>query len=123
MTWPPVPPHLRTPAHFIPRQETPVPSVSITTSPGVVVTLEADTLQDLATRLAATQAEHLTAVARHAATLAGNGTRTTTGNGHTCRHGERVHRSGKSARGDWSAWMCPTPKGTPDQCAPEWDER
>jgi len=33
-----------------------------------------------------------------------------------CAHGPMTARSGQSARGPWKAWMCPTPKGTPDQC-------
>jgi hypothetical protein len=38
----------------------------------------------------------------------------------TCAHGQRTHRSGSSAKGPWSAWFCPTPKGTADQCEPVW---
>ena len=34
----------------------------------------------------------------------------------TCAHGAMTARSGQSARGPWKAYMCPTPKGTPDQC-------
>jgi len=33
-----------------------------------------------------------------------------------CAHGPMTARSGVSARGPWKAYMCPTPKGTPDQC-------
>lgn len=40
--------------------------------------------------------------------------------GPTCVHGARIHKTGQSAKGPWSAWMCPTPKGTPNQCAPAW---
>lgn len=36
----------------------------------------------------------------------------------TCNHGPRTARSGTSQYGPWKAWMCPTPKGTPDQCQP-----
>jgi hypothetical protein len=36
----------------------------------------------------------------------------------TCVHGERVHREGRSAKGPWEAYFCPTEKGTPGQCAP-----
>ena len=41
--------------------------------------------------------------------------------GKQCVHGERQFRSGVSASTGkpWSAHFCPTPKGTPDQCAPE----
>ena len=38
-----------------------------------------------------------------------------------CKHGERVSKSGTSKTGTpWTGLFCPTPKGTPDQCAPEW---
>lgn len=40
--------------------------------------------------------------------------------GPTCAHGARVHKTGVGAKGPWSAWMCPTPKGTPNQCPPAW---
>ena len=43
--------------------------------------------------------------------------------GPQCQHGERVHRTGNGAKGPWGAWFCPTPKGTPDQCAPIWDKK
>jgi len=36
--------------------------------------------------------------------------------GKNCAHGPMTARSGTSARGPWKAYMCPTPKGTPDQC-------
>ena len=40
----------------------------------------------------------------------------------TCHHGARQHRSGTGRTGKpWAAWMCPSPKGTPDQCDPIWD--
>lgn len=35
-----------------------------------------------------------------------------------CVHGDMVPRSGSGAKGPWKGWMCPTPKGTPDQCEP-----
>lgn len=38
----------------------------------------------------------------------------------TCKHGLMTHRTGTSAKGPWRAWMCPAPKGTPDQCDPIW---
>ena len=37
-----------------------------------------------------------------------------------CKHGNMTHRSGTGAKGPWRAWMCPAPKGTPDQCEPIW---
>lgn len=40
--------------------------------------------------------------------------------GPTCVHGARKYVTGKSARGPWSAWMCPTPKDSPDKCDPVW---
>ena len=38
----------------------------------------------------------------------------------TCKHGAMNFRSGANAKGKWQAWMCPSPKGTPDQCEPIW---
>lgn len=48
--------------------------------------------------------------------------------GRSCKHGPMTKRQGASAKGPWKAYMCPTPKGTPDQCdalflkrnEPEW---
>lgn len=40
-----------------------------------------------------------------------------------CPHGTRVHRTGVGAKGPWSAYFCPTPKGTPGQCEPQWDRK
>lgn len=38
-----------------------------------------------------------------------------------CAHGPRQFRTSKPGAGKpWSAWMCPTPKGTPGQCEPQW---
>lgn len=37
-----------------------------------------------------------------------------------CQHGERVFRTGNSAKGPWKAWMCPTPMFAADKCKPEW---
>jgi hypothetical protein len=38
-----------------------------------------------------------------------------------CAHGVRQFRTSKpGAARAWQAWMCPTPKGTPGQCDPEW---
>lgn len=34
----------------------------------------------------------------------------------TCSHGVMVKRTGATDKGPWRAYMCPTPKGTPDQC-------
>ncbi|HEU5118492.1 MAG TPA: hypothetical protein VFT74_17920 [Isosphaeraceae bacterium] len=35
-----------------------------------------------------------------------------------CVHGERVRRSGNGARGEWVGYFCPAPKGSADQCPP-----
>lgn len=37
-----------------------------------------------------------------------------------CQHGARTYREGNGARGFWSAYFCPSPKGTPGQCEPMW---
>lgn len=36
--------------------------------------------------------------------------------GPLCKHGPREY----VAKANWKAWMCPSPKGTPDKCDPEW---
>lgn len=38
----------------------------------------------------------------------------------TCVHGPLTARKGNGAKGEWRAWMCPSPKGTPGQCQPNW---
>lgn len=41
----------------------------------------------------------------------------------TCQHGVKVRRSGgggDTGKKAWAAWMCPSEKGTPDQCPAEW---
>ena len=38
--------------------------------------------------------------------------------GRSCKHGPMTKRQGASAKGPWKGYMCPTPKGTPDQCEP-----
>lgn len=45
------------------------------------------------------------------------------GGGYTCNHGSRNFKEGNGAKGPWAAWMCPTPKGTPDQCPPLWRQK
>lgn len=37
-----------------------------------------------------------------------------------CVHGVRKAVKGNGAKGEWRAYMCPTPKGTPNQCDPVW---
>jgi hypothetical protein len=39
--------------------------------------------------------------------------------GKTCKHGEMTFRTGTSAKGPWKGHFCPSPKGTPDQCEPQ----
>jgi hypothetical protein len=43
--------------------------------------------------------------------------------GRACKHGEMTKRTGAGAKGPWKAFMCPSPKGTPDQCEPVWIRR
>lgn len=43
--------------------------------------------------------------------------------GKTCKHGVMSQRTGSGAKGPWKAYMCPSPKGTPDQCEPVWLRR
>lgn len=43
--------------------------------------------------------------------------------GRSCKHGEMTKRTGAGAKGPWKAFMCPSPKGTPDQCEPVWIRR
>lgn len=38
---------------------------------------------------------------------------------HMCRHGAMTHRTGTSAKGPWTGYFCPQPKGAPDQCEPQ----
>lgn len=41
--------------------------------------------------------------------------------GPVCKHGAMTHRTGtnKTNGSPWSGWFCPSPKGTPDQCSPQ----
>jgi len=38
----------------------------------------------------------------------------------SCSHGSMIGRKGNGAKGEWKGFFCPTPKGTPDQCPPQW---
>lgn len=38
----------------------------------------------------------------------------------TCVHGARVYKTGTSAKGPWTAWMCPS-KDRNAQCKPIWN--
>jgi hypothetical protein len=40
--------------------------------------------------------------------------------GNSCKHGPMTFKSGVSAKGPWSGWMCPTPAGAPDKCQTIW---
>lgn len=48
---------------------------------------------------------------------------TTAPSGRVCKHGNMTRRTGSGAKGPWKAFMCPSPKGTPDQCEPIWVRR
>lgn len=37
-----------------------------------------------------------------------------------CPHGQRTKREGNSARGPWTAYFCPLPKGATGQCEAVW---
>lgn len=37
-----------------------------------------------------------------------------------CSHGAMIGRKGNGAKGEWKGYFCPTPKGTADQCPPQW---
>ena len=41
------------------------------------------------------------------------------GSGKACKHGDMTFRTGQSAKGPWKGYFCPSPKGTPDQCEPQ----
>jgi hypothetical protein len=39
--------------------------------------------------------------------------------GKFCKHGQMQHKSGVKNGKTWQGFFCPSPRGTPDQCAPE----
>lgn len=43
--------------------------------------------------------------------------------GRECKHGPMTKREGSGAKGPWKGYMCPSPKGTPDQCPPDFVKR
>jgi hypothetical protein len=43
--------------------------------------------------------------------------------GKTCVHGAMVRRTGNGAKGEWRGFFCPTPKGTEGQCSPAFVNR
>lgn len=50
-------------------------------------------------------------------------TPTTNTTARTCAHGVMIGRKGNGAKGEWRGYFCNTPKGTPDQCKPEFVTR
>jgi hypothetical protein len=50
-------------------------------------------------------------------------TPTDSGEVRMCVHGKRTERSGTSAKGSWTGFFCPQPKGAPDQCPVEWKDK
>ena len=46
-----------------------------------------------------------------------------TPSGRECVHGAMTKREGAGAKGPWKGFMCPTPKGTADQCPPVFVKR
>lgn len=40
----------------------------------------------------------------------------------SCAHGARTRRTGTSARGPWTGWFCPLPKGDPAQCKAQFEK-
>lgn len=41
----------------------------------------------------------------------------------SCIHGAMSAKKGNGAKGEWRGWFCPTPKGTPDQCKPQFVQK
>lgn len=41
----------------------------------------------------------------------------------SCSHGVMIKRTGSTAKGEWRAFFCPTPKDTPGQCTPVFAKR
>lgn len=39
-----------------------------------------------------------------------------------CKHGKRQRRSGTKNGNTWVGWFCPTDRGTPDQCKPDFED-
>ncbi len=44
---------------------------------------------------------------------------TSTDGAKACKHGGMTFRTGQSAKGPWKGYFCPSPKGTVDQCEPQ----
>ena len=55
--------------------------------------------------------------------VAGGASNTGAPTSRSCSHGLMSKRTGAGAKGPWKAFMCPSPKGTPDQCEPVWVRR
>lgn len=45
------------------------------------------------------------------------------GSAPVCSHGQMIGRKGSGAKGEWRGFFCPTPKGTADQCSPQFAKR
>lgn len=41
----------------------------------------------------------------------------------SCIHGVMNAKKGNGAKGEWRGWFCPTAKGTPDQCKPQFIQK
>ena len=64
-----------------------------------------------------------TEVVHNAHPVADNPANTGAPTSRSCSHGIMSKRTGAGAKGPWKAFMCPSPKGTPDQCEPVWVRR
>lgn len=60
----------------------------------------------------------MAAVAEPVWAATGTTAATPVASGPTCKHGAMTFKEGVSQKTGkpWKAWMCPSPKGTPDQC-------
>lgn len=76
---------------------------------------------DMKTAVANVTAAFPNATVDHTAHPVGNSN--TAPSSRSCLHGVMTKREGQGAKGPWKAYMCPSPKGTPDQCDPIWVKR
>ena len=67
----------------------------------------------------ANEAPLTTAAVESSQQAAQQNTQPQAGSGKFCPHGQRTYRSGTSSKGAWTGYFCPLPKGSPDQCKPE----
>ena len=85
------------------------------------------TLQDAATLISATSsalgassAANVVRQAFNATTVSSPSQTTSVIEEGNCKHGKLVYRESKpGAAKSWKGWFCPSPQGTPDQCAPK----